>query len=73
MSDIPKEGTAVPKPGRGRFGPREAKRHEAATKAAAIKRFEEQAMPLAVSAELGVPYRTVWGWREAWRKPKAAA
>ena len=65
--------------GRGRFGPREHRRHSPDLRAQATKRFGEQAMPMAVAAELGVPYLTCYFWWRAFkgnpvrRKPKAAA
>lgn len=56
------------KPGKGRHGRRATPdvRHPNDVKSRAEARFAENAMPLAVSAELGVPYRTVWGWRQRW-------
>ena len=40
-------------------------RHSQEVKAAANKRFSELAMPMTVSAELKIPYDTIYGW---WRK-----
>lgn len=38
------------------------RRHPQTIRDAAIARFKEMAMPLAVSKELGLPYRSVYQW-----------
>lgn len=46
------------------------RRHPQTIRDAAWGMFKDKAMPLAVSAWLGLPYRTVWQWhREYLGKP----
>ena len=66
---------AILKPGKGRHGKRpegSIKRHPNDVRARAERRFAELAMPAAVSAELGLPYMTIWKWRKAWLDAKHA-